>query len=73
VVVSLRHAAALLPRSVRDRYVVPRVRLFEPLGVAPTLEAAVVNRPEVEPLSMQAFLRAGTYAAKPRLALERAA
>jgi DNA-binding transcriptional LysR family regulator len=65
--------AALLPRSVRDRYAVPGVRLIELLGVEPTLESAVVTRPDVEHLSMQAFLRAVTYAARPRPALGRAA
>jgi DNA-binding transcriptional LysR family regulator len=65
--------AALLPRSVGDRYAVPGVRLIELLGVGPTLESAVVTRPDVEPLSMQAFRRAVTSAAKPRPALGRAA
>ena len=55
--------AALLPRSVGDRYAVPGVRLIELLGVGPTLESAVVTRPDVEHLSIQAFLRAVTYAA----------
>ena len=64
---------ALLPKSVGDRYAVPGVRLIELLGVGPTLESAVVTRPDVEHLSMQAFLRAVTYAAKPRPVLGRAA
>ena len=41
--------ARLLPRSVGDRYAVPGVRLIELLGVGPTLESAVVTRPDVEP------------------------
>jgi DNA-binding transcriptional LysR family regulator len=65
--------AALLPRSVSDRYAVPGVRLVELLGVGPTLESAVVTRPDVEHLSVQSFLRAVTYAARPRPALGRAA
>jgi DNA-binding transcriptional LysR family regulator len=65
--------AALLPRSVGDRYAVPGVRLIELLGDGPMLESAVVTRPDVEHLGMQAFLRAVTYAAKPRPALRRAA
>jgi hypothetical protein len=52
---------------------VPGVRLIELLGVGPTLESAVVTRPDVEHLRMQTFLRAVTYAAKPRPALRRAA
>jgi DNA-binding transcriptional LysR family regulator len=35
--------AALLPRSVRDRYAVPGVRPIELLGVGLTLEPAVVT------------------------------
>jgi hypothetical protein len=65
--------AALLPRSVGGRYAVPGVRLIELLGVGPTPESAVVTRPDVKPLSMQAFLRPVTTAAKPRPALRRAA
>jgi len=65
--------AALLPSSVSDRYAVPGVHLIELLGDGPTLESAVVTRPDVEHLSLQAFLRAVTHAAKPRPALRRAA
>ena len=48
----------------------PGVRLIELLGVGPTLVYAVVTRPDVEPLSMQPFLRAVTYAVKPPRALQ---
>ena len=58
--------AALLPAAVTERYAAPGVRLVELAGAEPAFESAVLTRPETESLATHAFLRAVSYAARPR-------